>query len=229
MPFSVSGPHGTTSPATQGQFPLGMPSQFESSPATAHESVKAGPTEPVQAPQSLLVLFPPSTQACCPATQGPRPSRPGCSSQGNRLPGAQTQMPSNVLSACPSQSLSSFEVQSRALGTMPPMQGPQTPAEQVLTPNSQMPASVAGPHGARSPSVHASARFGSTTPDVLPPLIPLLAPALPATVSAPGIISGAIVSGEGASATPTARSSTAQPPSASEHPSRIACSRERAG
>src|SRR5688572_9431936 len=201
MPFSVSGPHGTTSPATQGQFPLGMPSQFESSPETAHESVKPGPTEPVQAPQSLLVLFPPSTQACCPAAQGPRPSRPGCSSQGNRLQWAQTQTPSSVLSACPSQSLSSFEVQSRALGRMPPIQGPQTPAEQVLTPHSQMPASVVDPHGAKSPSVHASARFGSTSSDVLPPFIPLLAPALPATASAPGsIASGAIVSAEGASA-----------------------------
>jgi hypothetical protein len=113
IPFSVSGPHGCVCPSTQGQPPLSVPSQSVSSPAIEHESCWPGPTSPAQTPQSL-VRFPwPRMQVREPARHWPRPSRPGCSSQGSTLPGTQTHTLSRTLSGCPSQSASKSELQSR--------------------------------------------------------------------------------------------------------------------
>jgi hypothetical protein len=56
---------------THSQPPLGVPSQFASSPATVQESCAAGPTEPEQAPHVLVELLAPATHSCKPARQLP--------------------------------------------------------------------------------------------------------------------------------------------------------------
>ena len=45
---------------THSQVSLAMALQFESSPATVHESAASGPTDPEQAPRALLELLSPA-------------------------------------------------------------------------------------------------------------------------------------------------------------------------
>jgi hypothetical protein len=157
IPVSVSGPQGTTCPSTQLHPPLGVPSQFESSPATVQESEPPGPTAPVHAPSSLVRFSSPARHTCSPARQAPLPSRSGCSSQACVLSTVQRHTSSTVLSGCPSQSLSSPELQSRVPAEMAPTHSPQTPPLQLRVPNLQMPSSRGGPHDSVPPSTQAAA------------------------------------------------------------------------
>lgn len=74
----VAGPHAqvTGCPFTHEQPSFAVPLQLLSL-LGSHVSLLIGPTEPVQAPQSEVLLFAATTHAWVPALHGPLPSLPG--------------------------------------------------------------------------------------------------------------------------------------------------------
>jgi hypothetical protein len=98
----------------------------------------------------------PSTQVCVPARHEPRPSKPVCSSHGRAPIARQRHTSSITLSGWPSQSLSSAEVQSRALPNTAPMHSLHVPSTQVRVPKRQAPSSAGGPHRSVAPALHAA-------------------------------------------------------------------------
>jgi hypothetical protein len=140
----AEGPHDRVVPLTQVQPSWGTPLQL-SSLVGSQPSADAGPTEPTHAPQALDFLSAATAQVCAPALHGPLPSWAGCWPQACVAPDVQAQTASIVLSGCPSQSLSSVEVQSRAAGSTAPTQVPQAPPAQVCEPFLQIPTAAAGP------------------------------------------------------------------------------------
>ena len=88
---ALGGPHSMTLPSTHVQPSLGTSSQSASLGTRQLSAAGEGPTEPLQAPQSLLRALLEATQSRCPAWHGPWPSRPGCAPQASELPGTQRQ------------------------------------------------------------------------------------------------------------------------------------------
>ena len=138
---------------------LAVPLQLSSLPRL-QVSVPAGPTEPAQVPHVLVVLSVEALHICDPALHGPLPSNPACAPQVRLEPVAHWQTVSTVLSGELSQSLSSGEVQSRALANTAPMHPPHVDPAQVWVPRLQIPTVAAGPHGCDIPSMQGQSLLG---------------------------------------------------------------------